>query len=371
MRISERLVHDSQDAIPAVDEPTEVESSSDLSKERWLTSNANLNAPRIRCQLTARGVLMQSDDVVALDRFEQHLRTIAGPVDTAASAPVVFYLKYTKASDALLMLAELLDGGEAVTEGENGSLVSGYVSSSMSSFLGSFVTSRDGTTTMESGSITVVADPRLNRLIAQGTTTDIQTIEDYLKIIDKNDSLTSIETHGTSHVIELVNTKAAEVAAVIRDAYAGRVAAAKGGQPGGVGGSPAQQREAAARAAAEAKQAAKKDTSKKGGQTNGQTNGQPKAEDPQMTIAVHEPSNSLIVTASEQLFREVEKLAQTIDSRGEQTIEVVTPVNALVLESVLNRVLLNQESTTPPQPRATSSSTSTPRPQPPRGKDGR
>ena len=50
------------------------------------------------------------------------------------SPPIVFYLKYTKADDAIRMLAELLDGGEAAELAESGSLVNGYVSSSGSFF---------------------------------------------------------------------------------------------------------------------------------------------------------------------------------------------------------------------------------------------
>ena len=66
---------------------------------------------------------------------------------------------------------------------------------------------------MIAGSITVVADSRLNRLIAQGTASDIEQIESYLKIIDKDTSITSVEVYGTTHVIELVHTRAEEVAA--------------------------------------------------------------------------------------------------------------------------------------------------------------
>jgi hypothetical protein len=62
-----------------------------------------------------------------------------------------------------------------------------------------------------------------------------------------------------------------------------------------------------------------------------------------MTIAVHEPSNSLIVTAPEQLFLEVERLAKVIDSRGEQTVQVITPINAAVFDAVLQQLLLGKE----------------------------
>ena len=54
------------------------------------------------------------------------------------------------------MLAELLDGGESAKDAEAGSLVNAYVSSA-GMYLGSIVTSREGTTTMMAGTITVVA----------------------------------------------------------------------------------------------------------------------------------------------------------------------------------------------------------------------
>jgi type II secretory pathway component GspD/PulD (secretin) len=314
--------------------------------QRLVTTNANSPEPAIRCQVTPRGVLLQSDDTSALDRFEEHLRTIAGPADSVPSPPIVFYLKYTKAADAIRMLAELLDGGEAASEAEAGTLVNGYVSSGLTdSFLGSFVTASDGTITMTSGSMTVVADPRLNRLITQGSAADIERIEQYLLIIDKDNSITSIETYGTSHVIELVNTRASEVAAAIREAYAGRVAAAAtdAGAQGGKA-SPQQAREAAAAAAKEAAAKAKEQGGSKKAPAK-QTGTKERDLEPKMTIAVHEASNSLIVTAPEQLFQEVEKLATELDSRGAQTIEVIAPINGVLLESVLQEVLLGEAPT--------------------------
>lgn len=312
--------------------------SLDLREERVLTSNANPNADEIRCQITPRGLLLQSQDTEALDLFEEHLRTISGPADSIPSPPVVFYLKYVNPNDAVRLLAELIDGGEAAKEGEAGTLINGYVSSSSADFLlGTLVTSRDGMMTLTSGPVTIVADMRLNRLITQGSASDIERIEEYLKIIDKDNSITDVETHGTSRVIELVNTKADEVASVLREAFAGRVQASTSKQQS----SPEQEAAAAKAAAAEAK----KDAAKRGSAAKKPS--QPERDlEPKMTIAVHPPSNSLIVTAPEQLFREVEKLAVSIDQRNEQTVEVVAPLNGLLYESVLQQVLLGQEPTT-------------------------
>ncbi len=298
---------------------------------RYLTDNLRSEAPIIRCQLTPRGLLLQSEDTAALDEFERHLRTIIGPTESIPSPPVVFYLQYTKPDDALRMLAELLDGGESAKEAEAGTLVNGYVSSS-SSFLGSIVASRDGTMTMMAGTITVVADSRLNRLIAQGTSGDMDLIENYLSIIDKDTSIAEVKTYGRAHVIELRYTRASEVAESIRAAFAGRVAAAAPAASS-LGGN-AQVASAAERSKKEAEEEAspddKKTPSKKssGGQAARNL-------EPTMTIAIHEASNSLIVTAPDQLVAEVQQLVDQIDSRSEQTVEILAPGNAAVLQAIL------------------------------------
>ncbi len=291
-----------------------------------LTSDLTSKETAIICQMTSRGILLQSEDTDALDQFEKLLRTVVGPTDTMPAAPTIYYLKYTKPNDALRMLAELLDGGEAAKEGEAGTLVNGYVSGS-SSFLGSIVTSREGTLTMINDSITVVADPRLNRLIAQGTTRDIELIEGYLKIVDKDSSITSVETFGTSHIIELEHVSATEVAVAIRDAYFGRVngtATTGGRQPNGQqpqGGRGNQDNRGNEREGNN--RGGENGNNQQGNRNRQQGGGAAVGMEPKMTIAVHEPSNSLIVTAPEQLFKEVEKLAKLIDSRSRQTVEIL------------------------------------------------
>lgn len=64
--------------------------------------------------------------------------------------------------------------------------------------------------------------------------------------------------------------------------------------------------------------------------------------EPKLTVAVHAASNSLIVTAPEQLFKEVEQLARLLDTRSEQTIEVLAPENSAVLQAVLQPESVNR-----------------------------
>ena len=332
---------------PKTPDPGKVDARLNTNGSHVLTV-AQDESSAIRLQMTPRGLMLQSEDPAALDRFEEHLRAITGPLDSMPSPPVVFYLQYTKADDALRFLADLIDGGEAAMEGQAGSWVNGFLSSS-GSMLGSFLTTRDGVMTLTAGtSMSVVADTRLNRLIVQGSASEVEQVEAYLKIIDRSNGLADIKTYGQSHVIELVNIKAAEMASVIREAFAGRVVASTTGQAGQPGEQPGQPR---APQKPDPREAESK--SKKGAAPQKSTPA--RNLEPKMTIAVHEPSNSLVVTAPDQLFEEVERLVKVIDFRGEQTIEVVAPANGLVYETLLQQVMLGEEGSASRRPSSSSS----------------
>ena len=268
----------------------------------------------IRVQLTPQGILIQSDDPKALDRFEEHLKTIAGPANTAVASQqlAVFYLKFARAESANRLLAEMLGGTTSSLSAAGGSLVGSVTSNLMGGLLGGFLGSSGGGSTSTNASVvtvgtaTIIPDVRLNRLIVQGTSSDILQIEQHLRIIDQENSMTEVQTQGKPRMIQLVYTTAAEAATVVKEAYASRIQGGQGQQGrGGRGGDP---REAMMRAMMGGRG--------RGGQRNGQ-----QAEEPKMTIAVDERSNSLIVTAPEQLFREVEELVQLIDQKGAQPTE--------------------------------------------------
>lgn len=332
-------------------DPSKVDASLSSTNSHVLTA-AQDKSSAIRLQMTPRGLMLQSEDPAALDRFEEHLRSITGPLDSMPSPPVVFYLQYTKADDALRFLADLLDGGEAAMEGQAGSLVNGFLSSPGAT-LGSFLTTRDGVMTLTAGaSMSVVADTRLNRLIAQGSASEVEQVEAYLKIIDRSNGLTDTKTYGQSHVIELANIKAVEMAAVIREAFAGRVIASTTGQSG----QPGQQQPGQPRAPQKPDPREADSKPKKGAAPQKSTPA--RNLEPKMTIAVHEPSNSLVVTAPERLYQEVERLVKVIDVRGEQTIEVVAPANGLIYEALIQQVMLGEEGSSSRRPSSSSSSSS-------------
>ncbi|OYP31020.1 secretin N-terminal domain-containing protein [Rhodopirellula sp. MGV] len=284
----------------------------------------------IECQLTSRGLMIQCDDVTVLNQFQAHLETLAGPQSSATDEPIVYYLKYTRPVDAIRMLAELLDGSAAVS---TDSLINATVSSP-GSVLGSLITNRDGTVTLIAGTATIVADSRLNRLIVQGTSKDVAKVEKYLRIIEKESSITEIETFGQSHIIELANTRATEVEKAIRQAFAGRVVAAvsPAAAAGGDGNRPQQQQRPDDNGGQDRDR--KSDNKKQPKSASGEAIDL----EPKMTLAVHQPSNSLIVTAPDHLYQQVENLARTIDRRGEQTVQVFSPSNDEVMGAILEEL---------------------------------
>ena len=85
----------------------------------------------------------------------------------------------------------------------------------------------------------------------------------------------------------------------------------------------------------------------------------PKNLEPKLTVAVHEASNSLIVTAPKQLFEEVQKLVQIIDSRGEKFVEVISPANGEVFGAILQQVLLGEPASVSDRSSSSRSQTST------------
>ena len=63
-----------------------------------------------------------------------------------------------------------------------------------------------------------------------------------------------------------------------------------------------------------------------------------------MTIAIHEPSNSLIITAPDLLFQEVEQLVKMIDARNETVIDIISIEDAAVIGTLQS--VLGEESAT-------------------------
>lgn len=274
--------------------------------------------PEIRVEMTPNGILVYCEDTEVLDRFEQLLRQIAPPASMVGKRKItVFYLKYIKADVASAMVQQVLSGGDTGAAGV-GTLMSDMTSNLLGGgggLMGMLLGGGGGaepTTTSSfqaSGTVSIVPDIRLNALIVQANAEDIETVEGLLKVIDKESSVTDVQTKRKPRLIPVIYTSAENIAAVIKEVYADRISggSSRGGQSSSRQPSP----EDFMRALRGGGRGGSSGGSSRGGQAKGTA--------PTMTVGVDVQSNSIVVSANDQLFDEVEDLVRTIDQAGTQT----------------------------------------------------
>jgi type II secretory pathway component GspD/PulD (secretin) len=295
--------------------------------------------PEIRVAITPNGLLIASDDKDALDKFEELLRMAAGPSAMAPQRQItVFYLKYAKAEVANTLLQEVLTGPGADSGG--GSLLGDVTSNLLGGgLLGGLLgglaggTSDAGTSTMQgTGLITVVPDPRLNALIIEANDVDLQFVEQLLRVIDRESSITDIETAGLPRLIPVIHNSAEEIAGVVRQVYADRIATSGGQQ----------------------RQPSPEDLIRALRGQRGGGNQESRGEVQKMTVGVDARSNALIVTAPEPLFLQVKALVEQIDQPGSPDSDVVSIVPIKVSDPEVVKKALGSLMTTQTTTRTTS-----------------
>jgi hypothetical protein len=304
----------------------------------------------IRVEITPGGILIASDDIEALNKFEELLRTVAGPQQMPNSKSyTVFFLKYAKAAVAQQLIQDILGGSSS--GGGGGGLIGDVASNLLGGgggLLGALMGGGGGggdgavTTIQATGPISIVSDPRLNCLVVQALPADLELIEELLKVVDREGSMTDVQTAGKPRIIPVIYMQAEDVASVVRETYSNRIASQQSGrqqQP-----NPADLIRAL-----------------RGGRGGG-GNDENRGEESKMTLAVDSRSNSLIVTAPEPLFEEVKLLVEMIDQAGLDSIEDVSIVtlkraNPEIVQKALQSILGPSAQTG-----SSSSSSSTSRP---------
>jgi type II secretory pathway component GspD/PulD (secretin) len=320
-----------------------------------------LSADEIKVEVTSEGIIIYSNDLQALDAFEAIVRRLTPPNSAGLDRQItIFYLKYSKVDVAKSLLQQIMSGGEDDTLGL-GSLVNDATTSMMGGGLmgmllggGGGGGETAGSTFSASGTVSIVANQRLNALIVQANDEDLQMIDELLVVIDREGSETEIETAGKPRLIPLTYTDAKEISAVLKEVYAGRITgASSGGQQQQRGGQEDMMRQMMQRMAGGGR----------GGSGGGGGSNEVKGEPAKMTIGVDASSNSLIIAAPEPMFKEVEELVMALDQAGTQTqesIEVRTLhlANPDVVNTALRAILGENVSTSGSSGGSSSSSAS-------------
>jgi type II secretory pathway component GspD/PulD (secretin) len=284
--------------------------------------------------ITPQGILLASEDPEALDRAESLLRLL-----TQQSTPggllnrefAVYYLKHAQADVAARLLQDILGG----TSASGGSLINDMASNLLGGgggLLGALMGGGGGggesTGPITAGTMSIVADPRLNRLIVQGSSQELDDVEMILEVIDKEDSITDIRVTGTTHVIPVNYTSAERVATVVQATFADRMAGAQSNQ---------QQRQPSPEDFFRAL---------RGGGRGGGREQESRGELPKLTVTVHEESNSLVIKAPEALAQEVRDLVAMIDQPNGDLSEKIDVVsmssNPQLVQQALSKILGTQ-----------------------------
>ena len=284
--------------------------------------------PEIIVSVTPHGVMIASEDTEALDEFEALLRTMAAG-SSSGPMPTVFWLKYVKAETAAPLVSQIMSSINLASAPP-------MPSETLESLGGGALTSLLGSSgSSTSGYLSIIPDARLNALIVQGTATDLAMVEELLRVIDQESSPEDVETTAKPRLIPVIYSSAEEIAGVLKQVYADRVAGTSNNNSNNQDRRPSP--EDIFRAM----------RGERGGGDSGRSSSgnQTRNAEPKMTIGVDAQSNALIVSAPDPLFREVEQLVQTLDQAGvesNETVEVVTVqggVNPELLQKALASIV--------------------------------
>jgi hypothetical protein len=264
---------------------------------------------------TPNGIMIRSDDLNALDEFEELVK-IYMPATVGGKRYTVYYLKYAKAEIAATLVQEMLTGAPADTGGGGslmGDLASQMIGDLGGGMLGGFLGGGaggggTGGALGGTGAASIIPDPRLNALVISATPRDLDIIEQLLQVIDQPESPDPQQIMPPPRFIPVNNNTAESVAAIVKQAYAGRIQ--------GEGGN--QQRQPSPQDFIEALRGGR------GGR--GGSSRQNRGEETKMSIAVDTKSNSLIVSAPDYLFNEVKQLVEELDAVAispDDTVRVV------------------------------------------------
>jgi type II secretory pathway component GspD/PulD (secretin) len=262
------------------------------------------------------GVLIASEDLKALDEFEELLTTLAGRTGATGREYAVFYLKYAKATTMAEVLAALFGGR---TSGRQSGLIGDIAGAALGDvgggLMGNLLLGGGGGGSVSTASIDMVPDMRLNALVVRARPADLDTIEQLLKVLDQRAGPEEVEADAVPRIIPVYNTSASQVAAVVQQVYQDRMSGSA------MPMSPQDMLKMIRGNGPSVDQQAQK-----------------------MSIGIDERSNSLVVRAPDALFEEVKALVAKLDEgqlESPETTRVVSlsHTNSAAVEKALSSLL--------------------------------
>jgi type II secretory pathway component GspD/PulD (secretin) len=178
-------------------------------------------------------ITVASDDLDALDEIEAQLRSMVDGTGNTKEFNI-YYLRYAKADIAASLLTEILSGGAAAADEGGGGGLMGDIASQMmggmgGDLLGGLLGGGGGGGAASSGTVSIIPDPRLNALIVQAMSRDLDSIEQLLQIIDQPQGPEVIETTPVPKFIPVQHSSADDIATIVKQAFASKIQGDAGG----------------------------------------------------------------------------------------------------------------------------------------------
>jgi type II secretory pathway component GspD/PulD (secretin) len=265
-------------------------------------------------QVTPAGIIIQSQNLDALDDFESMLQELIQADDRRGKRTEVFPLKFKEAEIAANMLKAMIDGGANVTDSSLGgfaNMLPGGMDYLMSMFAGGTTQSAGGSVsgTTSGTPANITPDIALDVLYVTGLPRDLDNIEKLIKLIDKD--VSPEPPVGTRpRFIPVLNGKAADVAELVREQFAGQI---QGETTGNRNQQQLQPQDVMAALMGGGRGGGGRGGGGLGGFGGGRSNQQNLGEKKKILISVATVTNSLIVTAPDHLFEDVEAFVRMVD----------------------------------------------------------
>jgi type II secretory pathway component GspD/PulD (secretin) len=313
-------------------QPQEQTSVSSAETASGNTQSADVGPSEILMRVTPGGIVIQSQDLDALDNFQEVLETLVQMDKKRGRRLEKFAIKYKDADVAANMLKAIIEGGATVADASSSSNLASMFGGGggplgmLSGLLGSSSSRNPAGAVNVSGSGfdgTIVPDMETNVLVVMATAESLDYIESLIKEIDVAESPDPQEA-PPARFIPVLHGKAADMKTLVMEQFAGQIYGESSGGRGGQGIQP----QDIALALITGGRGGPGRGGLGGGRGNQQSN---MGEKKKIKISVAADTNSLIVTAPDHLFHDVEEFVHMVD------MENVVP-NATVSVVPIKRV---------------------------------
>ncbi|MFN0056267.1 MAG: secretin N-terminal domain-containing protein [Planctomycetales bacterium] len=281
-------------------------------------------ADDVRITVVGGKILLASENLKALDRLERLLQSLTQAGGAPRTKWTVKYLQVADATETSTILGSLFPQGTVARTAEGGN--SGFMSSltgSLSSLGGSLMDATGMGSLGQSQPLRIVPELRSNSLFITGPEEQVNQVLEAIDVLDRSELPPSLKDR-TARMVAVEHADVEDVAEIVKDVYKEQLEPPQA-NPAAQGGRGGQFNPLAMLMGA-------------GGNQNGKQKGV------LLSIGVDTRTSTLIVSASEQLHREIEALVEALDDaalEAKRTVRVarVSSASAQLIQDSLKPLL--------------------------------